>query len=154
MTSREGHPSAARRAAMAILARATREELDAPLARHWPEVAVTCLKGPESGLVMLRGRIGGDGSPFNLGEAAVTRAVIEIVDGPRGYAFVLGRDKHKAQAAAVLDALWQLPDARAIVEREVLEPVALRLDSARHKARAETAATRVDFFTLVRGEPT
>ena len=36
------------------------------------------LRAAETGLVMLRGRIGGDGDPFNLGEATVTRAAVQI----------------------------------------------------------------------------
>jgi len=38
------------------------------------------------------------------------------------------------------------------VERRVLAPIRTRLDAERDRRRAETAATRVDFFTLVRGE--
>ncbi len=142
-----------RRGVMALLARATTRELTGPLARCWPEVTVKVLKGPECGLAMVRGRTGGDGAPFNLGEATVTRAVIEIVGGPRGHAVVLGRDIEKARAAALLDALWQQEEARPAVERDVLEPVARRLAAERGRTQAQTAATRVDFFTLVRGEP-
>ncbi len=66
---------------------------------------------------------------------------------------VLGRDIEKARAAALLDALWQQEEARPAVERDVLEPVARRLAAERGRTQAQTAATRVDFFTLVRGEP-
>jgi alpha-D-ribose 1-methylphosphonate 5-triphosphate synthase subunit PhnG len=111
------------------------------------------LKPAQSGLVMLRGRIGGDGSAFNLGETTVTRAVVEIPDGLRGYAMTLGRDRAHARAAATLDALWQRPDDRAVITRDILGPVAERLAETRRRNAAETAATRVDFFTLVRGEP-
>jgi alpha-D-ribose 1-methylphosphonate 5-triphosphate synthase subunit PhnG len=34
----------------------------------------------------------------------------------------------------------------------VLGPIRTRLDAERDRERAKTAATRVDFFTLVRGE--
>jgi alpha-D-ribose 1-methylphosphonate 5-triphosphate synthase subunit PhnG len=137
---------------MALLSRATRAELAAPLAQYWPTLAARDLKPAESGLVMVRGRIGGDGAPFNLGEASVTRCVVETDDGVRGYSFTLGRDREKARLAALLDALWQDGEARPLVNHEVLAPIARRI--AREKARdsAETAATRVDFFTLVRGE--
>jgi alpha-D-ribose 1-methylphosphonate 5-triphosphate synthase subunit PhnG len=110
------------------------------------------LKPVEIGLAMVRGRIGGDGAPFNLGEATVTRAVIEIDGGWRGYGHILGRDKAKARAAAILDALWQDPVTRPLVEQHVLAPVAARLQRETAQTMAETAATRVDFFTLVRGE--
>jgi alpha-D-ribose 1-methylphosphonate 5-triphosphate synthase subunit PhnG len=101
---------------------------------------------------MLRGRAGGDGAPFNLGEATVTRAVVELPSGERGYAHILGRDLQRARLAAIFDALWQQPRQREAVEERVLAPVAARLEAARAKASAEIAATRVDFFTLKRGE--
>ena len=101
---------------------------------------------------MLRGRIGGDGAPFNVGEATVTRAVVELPGGERGYAHILGRDATRARLAAIIDALWQRPQARADVEKAILAPIAARIAAEKATSRAETAATRVDFFTLVRGE--
>ncbi|MGL4727703.1 MAG: phosphonate C-P lyase system protein PhnG [Bosea sp. (in: a-proteobacteria)] len=141
-----------RRSAMAVLCQATFGELQGPVAAHWPALGVRDLKPVETGLVMLRGRMGGDGAAFNLGEATVTRAVVEIDGGERGYAFLLGRDKHRARLAAIVDALWQQEQARPAVEREIIAPVAKRLETQRSQAASETAATRVDFFTLVRGE--
>lgn len=137
---------------MALLARATELELAEPLARNWPELPVRELKKPEIGLVMVRGRTGGDGAAFNLGEATVTRAVIELAGGQRGYGQMLGRKPTLARLAAIADGLWQDQNEQPLVERDILAPIRLRL--AREKARtsAETAATRVDFFTLVRGD--
>ena len=143
---------APRRRAMGLMARATLPELAGPLARHWPDNGARDLKPVETGLVMLRGRAGGDGAPFNVGEATVTRAVVELPTGERGYGHVLGRDGAHARAAAVLDALWQTPLGRMGVETDVLRPIEARLVAERARASAETAATRVDFFTLVRGE--
>ena len=54
------------------------------------------LRAAESGLVMVRGRIGGDGAPFNLGEATVTRATVRLASGEVGFAYVLGRDRDLA----------------------------------------------------------
>ncbi len=141
---------AARRRAMAVVAHARRAELAEPIAKRWPDHGARDLKPVESGLVMLRGRIGGDGAPFNLGEATVTRAVVELPTGERGFAHVLGRDAEKARLAAVADALWQREAGD--VETTILAPIAERLATQAAQARAETAATRVDFFTLVRGE--
>jgi alpha-D-ribose 1-methylphosphonate 5-triphosphate synthase subunit PhnG len=139
-----------RRAAMALLAEARTEELSASLnAVGMP--AFHELRPAETGLVMLRGRIGGDGAPFNLGEATVTRAALCIDSGETGFSYVLGRDREKARLAALADALWQSA-RRDAVERHVLAPLRDRLDRERVRKRAETAATRVDFFTLVRGE--
>lgn len=141
-----------RRKAMACFARATLDELQAPLDRRWPGLAVVDLKPVETGLVMLRGRMGGDGAPFNLGEATVSRAVVQLADGKRGYGHVLGRDRGKARLAAVADALWQQDEARAFIETDIVSPVAARLAAERAQTRARSAATKVDFFTLVRGE--
>ena len=142
---------AARRRAMALVARARRAEL-AAIAERWPGHGARDLKPVEPGLVMLRGRIGGDGAPFNLGEATVTRAVVELPTGERGFAHILGRDAEKARLAAIADALWQREASRGDVETMILAPIEARLAAEAAKTRAETAATRVDFFTLVRGE--
>jgi alpha-D-ribose 1-methylphosphonate 5-triphosphate synthase subunit PhnG len=142
----------ARRRAMALLARARRDELAGPVAARWPDHGARDLKPVETGLVMLRGRIGGDGAPFNLGEATVTRAVVELPTGERGFAHILGRDGETARLAAIADALWLREASRGGVEAAILAPIADRLAAETAKARAETAATRVDFFTLVRGE--
>ena len=141
-----------RRAAMGVLARAQRAELEAPLAAYWPNLDCRVLRQPETGLVMLRGRVGGDGAAFNLGEATVSRAVIELPTGERGYGQVLGRDREHARLAAILDALWQKPEASGVVETAVIQPIRARLAAEASRNSAETAATRVDFFTLVRGE--
>lgn len=142
----------ARKAMLALIALATRDELESPIRRHWPDIAVRDLRPAESGLVMLRGRTGGDGAAFNLGEATVSRAVVVIEDGEMGYGHVLGRDTARARLAAIVDALWQRQTDRPLVEDEVLRPVRMRLEAERARKRAETTATRVDFFTLVRGE--
>ena len=110
------------------------------------------VRGPEIGMVMLRGRAGGGGAPFNLGEASVCRASVRLASGEVGHAMIIGRDARKARTIAHLDALWQHPDWRTRVESEVVD-AALAADAAELGERAaETAATRVDFFTVARGE--
>jgi alpha-D-ribose 1-methylphosphonate 5-triphosphate synthase subunit PhnG len=141
----------ARRAIMALCAEATPAELEAALAAVGYAGGVIALRAPEVGLVMTRGRIGGDGRRFNLGEATVTRAAVQLDDGQTGFAYQLGRDKARARAAAVLDALWQSPVHRATVEA-TLACVARRVEAERVLAARRAAATRVEFFTLVRGE--
>ena len=141
----------ARRAVMRLCAEATRQELRRALDALGPVGEVRDLRRPESGLVMLRGRAGGDGRPFNLGEATVTRAAVSAGSGPAGFAYHLGRDAAKARDAALLDALWQSAGRRREVEA-VLEPVRARIEAEGDLAARRTAATRVDFFTLVRGE--
>jgi len=108
------------------------------------------VRGPETGLVMIRGRAGGGGQPFNLGEATVTRATVRLASGEVGHSYALGRDGEKAVRAALLDALWQRDPQR--IEAEVLAPLRSAADAADATMRAETAATRVNFFTMVRGD--
>lgn len=136
--------------AIALLAKADRHVLEAALAAHWQNQTYRLLKPAETGLLMLRGRIGGDGAAFNVGEATVSKAIIELPDGTRGYGQCLGRDAKKAEYAAVLDALWQIDTEE--VELVVLGPVRAALADKRAREVSQTAATKVDFFTLVRGE--
>jgi alpha-D-ribose 1-methylphosphonate 5-triphosphate synthase subunit PhnG len=109
------------------------------------------LRPPEIGLVMVRGRLGGTGQPFNLGEVTVTRCVLRLASGEVGHAHVQGRDKAHATRAAVVDALMAGPEADR-VRNTVLQPLHAE-ETARRAARAARAAgTKVEFFTLVRGE--
>ena len=110
------------------------------------------LRPPETGLVMIRGRIGGDGAPFNLGEATVSRAAVRLSTGEVGFGYTLGRDRQKARMIALCDALVQSDEFADAVEAEVIAPLRTQMISERNRTAAETAATRVDFYTLVRGE--
>ncbi|MDN2568054.1 phosphonate C-P lyase system protein PhnG [Aquibium sp. A9E412] len=152
MHEREGAGDEARRAAMAVLAQAPGDMLD----RLWRESGLPgeaeMLRGPETGLVGLRGRIGGGGAPFNFGEATATRATVKLPGGEVGHAYALGRDTRKVRIAAILDALARRPEAAATIETAILAPLRAALAEADARRRDETAATRVDFFTMVRGE--
>ena len=77
------------------------------------------VRGPETGLVMVRGRTGGGGSPFNLGEATVTRATVRLSTGEIGHSYALGRDGEKAVVAATLDALWQTGARQRVMDAVV-----------------------------------
>jgi alpha-D-ribose 1-methylphosphonate 5-triphosphate synthase subunit PhnG len=149
---REQEENARRKAAMATLAGAPGDVLASIWAAFGARVEAKLLRGPETGLVTLRGRIGGGGAPFNVGEATVTRATVRLASGEIGHSYALGRDREKARIAATIDALWQRADSRAAVEDRIIAPLAARAAQADAERRAETAATRVDFFTMVRGE--
>lgn len=141
---------AARKAAMDVLSHAPAERLAELWQALAPQPAFVLVRGPETGLVMVRGRAGGGGQPFNLGEATVTRATVRLASGEIGHAYCLGRDTDKAKQAAALDALFQREPER--VEAAVLAPLRDAQAAADRKQAEETAATRVDFFTMVRGE--
>ena len=142
---------AQRKAAMAVLAHAEAGEIAARL-RAIPVPRHEDLREPESGLVMLRGRVGGDGAPFNLGEATVSRAAVRLASGEVGFGYTLGRDGEKARLIALCDALVQSSDFSGAVERDIIAPLREQLMARRKQAAAETAATKVDFYTMVRGE--
>lgn len=140
-----------RQTAMGLLAKASRAELQAAFDALDDKPAAQPVRGPETGLVMVRGRIGGGGTPFNLGEATVTRASVRLDDGTVGHGQALGTDGVKARLAAIFDALFQQPARRAEVAALVAAVAARIAGEDAEKAR-QTAATRVDFFTMVRGE--
>ncbi|MDD7970655.1 phosphonate C-P lyase system protein PhnG [Roseinatronobacter alkalisoli] len=139
----------ARRDWMGLIARAPLSQLDA----FWPDdpPAFTWLRAPETGAMMVRGRAGAVGAPFNLGEVSVTRASVRLECGTVGHALVQGRSPRKAERAALLDALLQTA-AGAALQKRVLSPLQQgEQDRAEGRAR-RAAATKVDFFTLVRGD--
>lgn len=132
---------------MGLLARSAPARLAALL----PELpAHDLLRGPEIGAVMVQGRVGGTGQPFNLGEMTVTRCSVRLGDAV-GHAHVQGRDRSHAIRAAVMDALMQTEQA-ASFEAKVLAPLKAEESAARALRAAKAAATKVEFFTLVRGE--
>ncbi len=133
---------------MGVLAKARPDEIATAWARHGGGDHQR-LRGPETGLVMVQGRAGGDGAPFNLGEMTVTRCSIRLADGRVGHAWVAGRDPAHAEQAAAFDALLQ---GDAALAEAVIAPLAAAQAERRRAAAAKTAATRVDFFAMVRGE--
>jgi|SRR6185437_8414142 len=146
----EGGRLARRRAAMAVLAHATSAEIAARLvALDLP--AHENLREAENGLVMVRGRIGGDGAPFNLGEATVSRAAVRLSSGEVGFGYTLGRDREKAGMIALCDAMVQSDKFAAEIEAKVIAPLRTAMLASRNRRAAQAAATRVDFYTMVRG---
>ncbi len=141
-----------RRATMAVLAESAAAEIASLVEGLEPLPACDDMRAPENGLVMIRGRVGGDGAQFNLGEAAVSRAVVRLATGEIGFGYVLGRDRDKARLIALCDALVQAKDYSAAVESKVIAPLRTRLEAQRDLRARQVAATKVDFFTLVRGE--
>jgi alpha-D-ribose 1-methylphosphonate 5-triphosphate synthase subunit PhnG len=137
---------------MRTCTQATEAELEAGLAALGELPAAAELPPVETGLVMLRGRMGGSGPPFNIGEASVTRAVVRLATGAVGFCYLLGRSHRRARLAAIVDALGQDPNWRARLQTSLVTPVERRQATADARVRADTAATRVEFFTLVRGE--
>lgn len=109
------------------------------------------LRRPEIGGVMTRGRMGATGAPFNLGEITVTRCALRLTSGEIGHGYVQGRDLQAATMAAQIDALMQTGKA-ARIRRTILDPLEAEMRTARATRARKAAATKVDFFTMVRGE--
>ncbi|WP_430641425.1 phosphonate C-P lyase system protein PhnG [Bradyrhizobium centrolobii] len=142
-----------RKALMTVLAHSVLSEI----AEHLRAISLPAyenLREPENGLVMLRGRIGGDGAPFNLGEATVSRAAVRLASGEIGFGYALGRNLEKAKLIALCDALLQSQEFAATLEEKVAAPLRLRLLGRRQRRAGQAAATKVDFYTMVRGEAT
>ena len=122
------------------------------------------LRPPEVGLAMVRGRAGGTGQPFNLGEMTLTRCVLQLDPVPEGQAsdgdaldcmgfgYVAGRSQRHAELAALCDALLQHPDWQGAIQAEVIEPLEKAMAEKRDREAQAVEATRVNFFTLLRGE--
>jgi alpha-D-ribose 1-methylphosphonate 5-triphosphate synthase subunit PhnG len=137
---------------MSVLAQATGAEIE----RAWqtlperPEYRV--VRRPEVGLVMVRARAGGSGAPFNLGEMTVTRCTVDLPSGIAGHGYVAGRNVRHAELAAVFDALLQDPLLTTRLDEVVIAPLEAGQRERRRQVAARSAPTRVEFFTLVRGD--
>jgi alpha-D-ribose 1-methylphosphonate 5-triphosphate synthase subunit PhnG len=149
---KKDHDTATRQRRLAVLARAGRDQLEDALGRIEPAPRYDVVKPAETGLVMVRGRAGGTGGQFNLGEMTVTRCVVRSAEGVLGVGYVAGRDRRKAELVAVFDALLQDLARAAHLESDVIAPAERRHAAERADVLARAAATRVDFFTVVRGE--
>lgn len=141
----------ARKGWMSLLAKAPPARLAELIEEIGARPGFTWLRSPEIGGVMLRGRMGGTGAPFNLGEMSVTRCALKLETGEVGHAYVQGRDKAHAERAALVDALMQT-DRADDLEHAVLAPLARELATTKRTRAAKAAATKVDFFTMVRGD--
>ncbi len=143
--------NAGRKQWMSLLAKCDPAELDGAWSALDLSLDHQVLRAPEVGSVMVRGRAGAVGAAFNLGEITVTRCSVRLSSGQDGHAYVQGRDKTKALRAALLDAGMQTAAATKIREK-VLTPLSTAATRRQTTRAAKAAATKVDFFTMARGE--
>jgi alpha-D-ribose 1-methylphosphonate 5-triphosphate synthase subunit PhnG len=146
-----------RQAWLAVLAKASLFELEAAWDALDDKPAFRRLRSSEAGLVMLRGRIGGTGQPFNVGEMTMTRAAIQLLDAAgavshAGFGYVAGRSARRAELVALFDAMLQDPARHGAVAAAVVTPLAAQQQAAKAARSAQVMASKVDFFTMVRGE--
>lgn len=137
---------------MAALAKASLHELE----EAWRDLPLKpgyeFLRRPETGLAMIQGRAGGTGRRFNLGEMTITRCVVQSGGSFTGYSYLAGRDHRRAELAAVFDALLQDPKRSKKLWQQIVEPLETAQARRRAEIRAQSAPTKVDFFTMVRGD--
>jgi alpha-D-ribose 1-methylphosphonate 5-triphosphate synthase subunit PhnG len=148
---------AARQHWLAILAGASAGQLETAWQGLTDKPAYRALRAPETGLIMLRGRVGGTGQPFNVGEMTMTRAAVQLLGSAgevthTGFGYVAGRSARRAELVALFDALLQDPARHDAITAAVVEPLAVRQQAAKARQSAKVAASKVDFFTMVRGE--
>lgn len=144
-------PHLARSHWMSLLAQADPAELALAMDGFAPPVDTSWLRPAQTGLYMLRGRIGGTGPQFNFGEITVTRCSVQA-GGHIGHAWVRGSNTRHAELAALADAMLQDADRRASLHKQVIEPLRHALDRRRDEASRKAAASKVEFFTVLRGE--
>lgn len=137
---------------MSVMAKSSGQQLIALTDSFIKEADFKTIRAPEIGLVQVRGRMGGTGSRFNLGDTTITRCVVQSSAGHYGYAFIRGRDKDHALCAAKLDALMQEHPLKGVIDIQVIEPLQRQLRERQKRKQSETERTQVKFFTLVRGE--
>lgn len=133
-----------------VLARAQLNELQ-PFEAALKDAEYQLIRAPEIGMTLVRGRMGGDGAAFNVGEMSVTRCVVRLADGRTGYSYLAGRDKLHAELAALADAHLQGTQPSLWLS-DLITALATAQAQRRAQKEADTAATKVEFFTLVRGE--
>ncbi len=141
-------PRVARRHWMSVLARASAAAIESGLTEVAPLPVWTRVRGPETGLAMVRGRAGGAGGVFNMGEMTVTRCTVRLESGTAGHAYVAGRDERRAEIAAVADALLQDPALSPALRAGLIAELAEAQRLARQERAEKAAATRVDFFAM------
>ena len=141
-----------RRLWLGVLARAATSELEQAALTLGAVPPLEHVRPAEIGMVMLRGRIGGTGDAFNLGEASVTRCALRAGASALGVGYTLGRDRRKAELIALMDALLQDTERNQKIMHEVVEPMAGRQLAQRTEAGRMAATSKVEFFTFVRGQ--
>jgi alpha-D-ribose 1-methylphosphonate 5-triphosphate synthase subunit PhnG len=135
---------------LSILAKARADEVISAWEALSERVGYQALRAPEVGLLLVRGRMGGTGDAFNFGEMTLTRAAVRLESGETGVAYVAGRERRHAEIAAALDAMMQSPELRPRVEQPIIARLAGAQQTRRAVAARKAAATKVDFFTMVR----
>ncbi len=136
---------------MATLAKGNLNQLETKVSEIGTLPQYSLIRPPEIGLTMVRGRAGGRGQIFNLGEMTITRCAVKIEE-VMGFGYVAGRSYRHAELAALCDGLMQLPEWHDIVQSVVIEFLEAEANHQKEIKQLQTEATKVNFFTMARGD--
>ena len=140
-----------RKSWMSLLATSSQSDLLNLWEQKKIKVNYVWLRTPEIGSIMAQGRMGVTGDKFNIGEVTITRCSLKLNCGTIGHSYVQGRSKKKAEISALCDALMQTKMSKEINKNIIIPLEKIKKDN-KHKILSKAEATKVDFFTLVRGE--
>ena len=136
---------------MSLLATSSQSDLLNLWEQKKIKVNYVWLRTPEIGSIMAQGRMGVTGDKFNIGEVTITRCSLKLNCGTIGHSYVQGRSKKKAEISALCDALMQTKMSKEINKNIIIPLEKIKKDN-KDKILSKAEATKVDFFTLVRGE--
>jgi alpha-D-ribose 1-methylphosphonate 5-triphosphate synthase subunit PhnG len=139
-----------RAAWLSVLAQTSPEVLDEAWRKIGPKPEYEFLRKPEVGMILVRGRAGNTGQPFNFGEMTVTRCAIRTNQGLRGFGYVAGSRSAMAEQIAVLDAMLQDPEQAPDLKENLIGPLSRRLAEEKAQVAQSAGATKVNFFTMPR----
>ena len=140
-----------RKSWMSLLATSNQSDLLNLWEQKKIKVNYVWLRTPEIGSIMAQGRMGVTGDKFNIGEVTITRCSLKLNCGTIGHSYVQGRSKKKAEISALCDALMQTKMSKEINKNIIIPLEKIKKDN-KDKILSKAEATKVDFFTLVRGE--
>ncbi len=148
MESNKNH----RQALLSVLSKASLSDIE----KYWKVLSLDVnyhfLKEPEVGMTMVRAKAGGAGQAFNMGEVTVTRSVIQLDTQQMGFGYTLGRNIEKSTLIAVIDECFQIEQWQPLIKAKLLAPLQKILQKSDSEREEKVAGTKVNFFTMVRGE--
>ena len=137
-----------------LLGQSPLEDLSQWVDRVKEKGAIAILKEPQAGLIMMRAKESAADTVFNLGEVLVSDCTV-TVDGHLGYGLVLGNKPRRAEAAAILDAVFQTADKKWIELKTAMQPWLEEQKLNRQKKEQwefeRIAHSKVDFETMAGG---
>ncbi|MFH2093346.1 MAG: phosphonate C-P lyase system protein PhnG [Pseudomonadota bacterium] len=135
-----------------LLGSADPADLESALEKLNHSIEFTHIVKPETGMLMVQAKADGSNSRFNLGEITVSKCILEINGQYMGAGWTMGSNLRHAELAALFDGLFQDPLLQETLNQTLI-PLLKDKQLAKDERRLKDAAdTKVEFFTLKRGE--